>query len=374
MGKGGNATVLPAASFVTGASGDTTTNDNATKSMKLQLERKEKISKSPAFHWSDEGTSTEPHVMRRKDIVAAHPEIKRIFGPDLSTKYMALGSMLLQLSALHLLQGAPWYTWLFVTYTLSGTINHSLTLVMHEAAHNLCSKDRTTNRLIGIFANLTMGIPASASFRRYHMEHHRYQGEDLIDVDIPHPVEGSIFSNSTPMKFLWCILQPAFYSLRPVFTNPKEPGKWEFINIAAILVFDGTIYYHFGLGGVCYLVFGTLLGMGVHPAAGHFISEHYVMAEGQETYSYYGPLNWFTYHVGYHNEHHDFPFVAGKNLHLVRQMAPEFYDTIPHYHSWIKVIWDYIVDEKISPFSRVKRVTLSEEEIEDMRARGGLVK
>lgn len=245
---------------------------------------------------------------------------------------------------------------------------------MHEASHNLCSKDRTTNRLIGIFANLCMGIPASASFRRYHMEHHRYQGEDLVDVDIPHPVEGSIFSNSTPMKFLWCILQPAFYSLRPLFTNPKEPGKWEFLNIAAIIAFDGTIYYFFGLGGVCYLVFGTLLGMGVHPVAGHFISEHYVMAEGQETYSYYGPLNWFTYHVGYHNEHHDFPFVTGKNLRLVRQMAPEFYDTIPHYHSWIKVIWDYIVDEKISPFSRVKRVTLSEEEIADMKARGGLVK
>lgn len=38
------------------------------------------------------------------------------------------------------------------------------------------------------------------------------------------------------------------------------------------------------------------------------------------------------------------------------------------------MIWDYIVDDKISPYSRVKRVTLEEGEIEELKARGGLVK
>ena len=90
-------------------------------------------------------------------------------------------------------------------------------------------------------------------------------------------------------------------------------------------------------------------------------------------YSYYGPLNWISFNVGYHNEHHDFPFVAGTNLPKVRAIAPEFYDTIPHYHSWSKVIFDYITDEKIGPFARVKRVTVTEKERKELKDRGGLL-
>mmetsp|Transcript_32704 Transcript_32704/g.38100 ORF Transcript_32704/g.38100 Transcript_32704/m.38100 type:complete len:357 (-) Transcript_32704:246-1316(-) len=355
MGKGGNALSAP-----------------SQMEAKLNLERSVKMSKAPKFLWANEDSMEEPHVKRRKEIITAHPEIKKLFGPDHNIKYVVLASFIFQIASIHLLQGAPWYTWLFCCYTISGTINHSLTLAMHEAAHNLTGKGITLNRIIGIFANLSMGIPAAASFKRYHLEHHRFQGEEIMDVDIPSNAEGWFFKN-TPRKILWCFLQPLFYSLRPLFINPKKPSKWEFINQIAVVVYNSVIYYHFGFSGVGYLIGGTLLGMGIHPAAGHFISEHYVMNEGQETYSYYGPLNWFTYQVGYHNEHHDFPFVTGTKLAQVKAIAPEFYNDIPHYHSWIKVIWDYIVDELITPYSRVKRVTLSEEEIKDFQARGGLV-
>jgi sphingolipid delta-4 desaturase len=336
----------------------------------LEKEREDKVQKQPKFYWAHD---EEPHRRTKQEILGKHPSLKQYMGIDTSTKFKVAFWVAFQLLSLHVLQGAPWYTWLLCCYTLSGSINHMMTLAMHELSHNLGAKGVTPNRFLAILANLPMGIPAAASFKRYHMEHHKFQGEDVVDVDIPTEWEGWFF-HSSPRKVLWCLLQPLFYSLRPLAVNPKEPTRWEFINIACIIAFDLSIVYVWGVRELLYLVIGTLFGMGLHPVSGHFIAEHYVMHEGQETFSYYGPLNWLTFNVGYHNEHHDFANISGRHLPDVRRIAPEYYDAIPHYHSWIKVIYDYIVDDGISPYSRTKRVTMEKKEIDALRARGGLVK
>jgi sphingolipid delta-4 desaturase len=95
--------------------------------------------------------------------------------------------------------------------------------------------------------------------------------------------------------------------------------------------------------------------MGLHPIAGHYISEHYLFRPGQETYSYYGPLNRITFNVGYHNEHHDFPYIAGSRLPELRKLAPEYYDTLFSHSSWTGTLWRYITRPDIGGFSRVKR-------------------
>jgi len=98
----------------------------------------------------------------------------------------------------------------------------------------------------------------------------------------------------------------------------------------------------------------------LHPMAGHFISEHYMFLKGQETYSYYGPLNLLTFNVGYHNEHHDFPNIPGSRLPMLKEMVPEYYDNLKSYTSWSGVIWDFIMDPTIGPYSRVRRNRISE--------------
>lgn len=124
---------------------------------------------------------------------------------------------------------------------------------------------------------------------------------------------------------------------------------------AQCLTFDGALVYCFGPRALAYFLLSMLLGLGPHPMAGHFIAEHYVFVDGFETYSYYGPLNFLGFWVGFHNEHHDFPRVPGSRLHLIREMAPEYYDELPSYVSWTKVLYDYITTPRITPFSRIKR-------------------
>lgn len=154
-------------------------------------------------------------------------------------------------------------------------------------------------------------------FKRYHMEHHQYQGDTEKDMDLPTPWEGRFFTN-TPLKALWLLLQPAFYALRPTIVRPKKPMKLDILNTVTIIITDSLIAYFISPWAVFYLVISTLLGMGFHPVAGHFIAEHYVFVEGAETYSYYGALNYLCWNVGYHNEHHDFPKVAGWRLPQVK--------------------------------------------------------
>jgi sphingolipid delta-4 desaturase len=62
-----------------------------------------------------------------------------------------------------------------------------------------------------------------------------------------------------------------------------------------------------------------------------------------------------SWNVGYHNEHHDFPRVPGWRLPQVKAIAPEFYEHLPQYDSYCKVMWNFVFDPKITPYSRVVR-------------------
>ena len=186
-----------------------------------------------------------------------------------------------------------------------------------------------------MFINLITGVPAYVMFKKYHIDHHKMQGWDAIDTDIPSWLETVIFVN-TPLKALWCFLQPFMYGLRPLFVNPKAPCMYAVLNNVSVIAFDVLVWQVLGRKAALYLILGTLLGMGLHPVAGHFIAEHYMFVEGQETYSYYGPLNAVAFNVGFHNEHHDFPFIPGSRLPKLKALAPEFYDNLSTHSSWTK--------------------------------------
>jgi len=308
------------------------------------------------FEWS---YTQEPHASRRKEILAKYPQIKKLFGTDPNLKWTVLAMVTTQLIMCYFIKDASWPVLVVTAYCFGGVINHSMTLAIHEISHSLAFgyTKPFANKALAIFGNLIIGVPTAVTFKRYHLDHHRYQGNDEMDVDIPHRLEAKLFKY-TVGKMIWMFLQPYFYALRPLFVQPKPVTMNEIINAVIIFGFDATLVYFWGWKPFVYLLGGSLLAMGIHPVAGHFISEHYMFAEGYETYSYYGPLNKITFNVGYHNEHHDFPYIPGARLPEVRKIAPEYYDNLPHHTSWVKVLYDFITDPSISLYSRTKRISL----------------
>ncbi|KAH6824643.1 fatty acid desaturase family protein [Perilla frutescens var. hirtella] len=303
------------------------------------------------FFWS---YTDEPHASRRRQILSQYPQIKQLFGPDPFAFLKVAAVVLLQLWTAAFLNNASWLQILTVAYFFGSFLNHNLFLAIHELSHNLAFSTPVYNRWLGIFANLPIGVPMSVTFQKYHLEHHRYQGVDGVDMDVPSLTEAKVVRN-TVSKSIWVVLQLFFYALRPLFLKPKPPGIWEFINLTIQVSLDATIVHFWGWKSFGYLILSTFVGGGMHPMAGHFISEHYVFNPDQETYSYYGPLNLMTWSVGYHNEHHDFPRIPGSKLHKVRDIAPEFYQNLESYQSWSQVIYMYVMDRTVGPFSRMKR-------------------
>lgn len=248
------------------------------------------------------------------------------------------------------------YLFTHIHKNIGGTANQALFLGIHELSHNLGFKSIRANKLYSIMvANVPIGFPYAASFKPYHMEHHKYQGVEGVDTDLPTQLEAKLFS-SLPGKLFFATFQILFYALRPVMTRYQPLGWYHLLNIVWVFAADFVLWQTFGAGAVFYLWASTVLaGCGLHPCASHFIAEHYVFTGEYETYSYYGWLNWLCFNVGYHNEHHDFPNIAWTRLPALRKLAADFYDDLPYHSSWPLVTFKFITDPSVGVWNRVKR-------------------
>lgn len=306
---------------------------------------------STSFEWSSE---PEPHAERRRRMLELYPEIKRLYGPCARTKYVCTLLVALQLAVAYALRDANWWLVLLVAYLFGGVVNQALLLAIHELSHHLAFRKPWQNRVFAVFINLPIGVPVAETFRYYHLLHHVHQGDARLDTDLPTELEARVVRGALA-KTAWLAVQGFAYALRPLVVHPKKPSAAEAANLLVQLAFDVAVFHFWGVKALAYLPIGSLAVMGLHPIAGHYISEHYVFRPGQETYSYYGPLNLIAFNVGYHNEHHDFPYVPGSRLPELRRIAPEFYDSLHHHASWTLTLWHYVTRPELGGFSRIKR-------------------
>lgn len=307
----------------------------------------------------------EPHRSRRMAILKHHPEVRKLMGPTRWTLPVVVFVLSLQLFLALYMRRFPTLSWqtLLTAYVIGGTCNQNTFLAIHEITHNLAFKGIRANKMLAIVANFAIAVPYAMAFKGYHIEHHKFLGEDGIDTDLPSRLEAMILNNVAGKTF-FATFQLLFYALRPGFIRSQKFTYWHAINLTAVLTFDAILVHFAGWRPLFYLLLSSFFAGSLHPLAAHFIAEHYLMnpvepgtvqSLAQETTSYYGWLNIFCYNVGYHNEHHDFPSVPWTRLPALRSLAPEYYDTLPSHKSWPYVTWQFITDPKVGMWSRAKR-------------------
>lgn len=313
------------------------------------------------FHASE---LDQPHPQRTREILKKHPEIKKLMGKNPYTFGILLLVLTLQVSLAYFighwgLQPA-WQNLLaafIAAYAIGAFANHCMYVIIHEASHNLVFTSKTWNRWVGMLADLPNLVPGSMGFFVYHLKHHAHQGDYDYDADMANVWEAKFIGNHFIGKAFWLAFFPIFQLTRPPrLKSINMWSKWPWINLVLALSFDIAIFYFCGLYGLLYLVFSFFLSIGLHPVGARWIQEHYTPQGGQETFSYYGPINIVALNVGYHNEHHDFPSIPWNHLPKVKAMAPEYYDNLKFHNSWVKLWLTFLFDNSYSLFSRVERV------------------
>ena len=298
-----------------------------------------------------------PHRGRAHAILKAHPEIRRLIGPNPWTAVLITGLVCLQLAIAWLLGNLGlgyWWLSLIGAYVIGAFANHALFVAIHDASHDLIFRRRAANKLIAIFADLPNVIPSALGFRTFHHEHHSHQGQHAIDLDMPDHFEARVAGNRWYGKAVWLLLFP-FFAMGRSFRFGRYFDHWLRLNFLAVLVFDAFVFVTFGANALLYLFLSFMFGLGLHPVGARWIQEHFTVDGNQETFSYYGPLNLVSLNVGYHNEHHDVPSIPWNRLPRLRALAPEFYQGLEYHRSWTGLLVRFILDPRYSVYGRIER-------------------
>jgi len=301
-----------------------------------------------------------PHVGRARAIIKAHPEVRELMVRNPYTALIALWIVILQTSIafwMGKLGFGYWWLSVLLAYCVGAFANHANYVIIHDATHNLILGRKNWNKMIGIIADLPNLTPGAMGFRVYHLKHHSHQGDYEHDADLANHWEARLVGNKWYRKAIWLMLFPFFQLTRPPRLKAITMlDRWFVVNLACVLAYDAAVVYFCGWAGLFYLALSFFFSIGLHPVGARWIQEHYTYDFDQETFSYYGPINWVALNMGYHNEHHDLPSIPWNNLPKLRAMAPEFYEPLKYHSSWSRLLVQFIFDKRYTLFSRIERM------------------
>jgi sphingolipid delta-4 desaturase len=286
-------------------------------------------------------------------MLRSHPDLKDLVGPDRRTLALCVGVPAAQVGIAYAVSSAPWWAIVAAAYVVGAWLSHVCWVLIHETTHNLAARSRGVNHAAGLLANVPLLVPAYGAFRKFHLLHHRRQGDYRADADLPSVVEARRFSGSALRKASWFFL----YALIQMRRTARLTGHPIFdrlvtANVVVTVATDALLVWFLGPWGTLYLLVALFASVGLHPLGARWIQEHYVVRPPQETYSCYSPANVLQLNVGCHVEHHDLPYVAWHRLPEVRRRAPEFYEGLYAHRSWTRLLLTFLFSRDLSLFTR----------------------
>jgi sphingolipid delta-4 desaturase len=310
------------------------------------------------------------HVERRKLILEKYPQVRELFGRDITTFKIAAAifcGQILIAAFLGWLGLANWPLALLFAICVGAFANHANFVIIHDAIHNCVFENPLLNKLTALLADLSNAFPTAMGFRCYHIKHHSHLSAYDYDADIPSKWEVEFVGDSSWRKALWLFFFPAIQLARLSRLKGTVPimGLWTYINITVIVLFDLFVLYVFGANALLYLFLSFWFSVGgLHPLSARWLQEHFAFGPDQGTFDYYGPLNKVALNIGYHNEHHDFHEIPWARLPQLKAMAPEFYDTLGCHRSWVALLVTFIFDPTYSLRTRSQNVELAAMSVE----------
>jgi fatty acid desaturase len=117
----------------------------------------------------------------------------------------------LQIAIAWALRAQPWWMLLLAAYLVGALADHALWTLIHDCTHNLVFRKTRWNAWLQILANLPIVFPAAISFRKFHLLHHRFQGDPELDADLASPLEAGWWATARSGRHSGC--------------SPSSPGR-----------------------------------------------------------------------------------------------------------------------------------------------------
>lgn len=318
------------------------------------------------------------HLEMRREILQAHPEVRRLFGAE--PRGVAAAVVIL---AVH------WtIVWgmaqtniavVFLAALFVGQITiHAAGALVHESAHRLVVRQPQGKLAFDLLIEvITTSFARQLTYQHEHVtSHHRHLGDyehDYEHEDVcrftarrRHRADHPLAQRFLTLAELAVHLLPGGFLIADRLFLPyyrrasgqavsdgqraigaTHAGRGErALFIAVSLATNVFLWMAFGFLGWLYHVWSLSLFLGKCGVTnlGQSLAEHPGDDAVNPTRSTYWWGNRILFNTGYHNEHHTFPNVAWTNLPALKAMAPEVFGRVEG-RSYFACWWHHVVQD-----------------------------